>query len=43
MTDKAPNLTGKVFGRLKVIERAESSEKGQSRWKCNRYEYKRFL
>ncbi len=28
--DKAPNLIGEIFGRLRVIERAESSKKGQS-------------
>lgn len=31
---KALDLNGKVFGRLTVIERAENSARGQSRWRC---------
>lgn len=29
------DLTGKVFGRLKVLERVENSKNGQPRWKCH--------
>lgn len=31
---KLKNLTGKPFGRLRVVERAENSKTGETRWKC---------
>ena len=31
---KANDLTGKTFGRLFVVERAENSNEGRARWKC---------
>ena len=31
---KLQDLTGQVFGRLTVLERAENSKSGRSRWRC---------
>lgn len=34
MEDRAPSLSGQVFGRLTVIDRAESDKKGNAAWNC---------
>ncbi len=34
MIDRAPSLSGQVFGRLTVIDRAESDKKGNAAWNC---------
>ena len=31
---KVKDMTGMVFGRLKVIERADNDKKGNAFWKC---------